>query len=99
MSAHAFCWASGEIKIGKRVPKGALPLNLRGDERKVKAFVERFARHAYDGVTMLVPGVPEAPNQGVAVKALARFCDWIHSAAVADGLRVNNKVSSEHAAE
>lgn len=85
--AHAYCWASGDIHVGKRVPRGALPLNLRGPEEKVRAFVTRVARHGYNGVTMLVPGIPEARNQSVAVKALERFCDCIHSAAVADGLR------------
>lgn len=85
--AHAYCWASGDIHVGKRVPRGALPLRLRGPEDKVRSFVTRFARHAWDGKTMLVPGIPEAPNQGVALNALLRFCDWINSAAVADGLR------------
>ncbi len=87
MTAHAYCWASGEIGIDTRVPQGARSLRLCGTEKQVRTFVERVARHAYDGVTFLVPGVPEAPNQSAASNAVIRFCAQINSAAVAEGLR------------
>lgn len=72
---RAYCYASGQIEFGRRVPDGALPI-ARGPSKKLRAFVEVRARHAYDGVTLLVPGVPEARNEWVALKALQRWLKW-----------------------
>lgn len=43
------------------------------DAKKLKGIIEVNARHAYDGVTLLVPRMPEAPNQKVAMDALLWF--------------------------
>ncbi|MBX9944918.1 MAG: host nuclease inhibitor protein [Reyranella sp.] len=72
---RAWCWASGVIGFGRSVPEGALPI-MKGPSKKLRAFVEVRARHAYDGVTLLVPGVPEAPDQGAALDALHQWLDW-----------------------
>lgn len=73
---HAYCWASGQIEFGTRIPEGALPI-ARGPARKVRDFVEAVARHAYEGETLLVPGIPEAPDQSAALTALQAWLDWI----------------------
>jgi hypothetical protein len=48
-----------------------------GPERKLRAWIEVTARHAYDSVTLLVPGVPEAEDDDHALEALLGFRDWI----------------------
>jgi hypothetical protein len=73
----AYCWASGQIEIGTSLPKGALPILKDTSKRRLTAEMRVSARHAYDGKTLLVPGVPEAPNQKVALAALCSFVDWI----------------------
>lgn len=72
----AFAWRSGRIDFGQRVPKGAL-LIVSGKAKKVRSLITATARHAYDGKTLLVPGVPEAENEDAAVDALIAFCNWI----------------------
>ena len=67
----AYCYATGRIEFGSRLPKGALPI-ARGRERKVRARIASITRCGHDGDPR-VPGVPEAANQAVAVEALERF--------------------------
>lgn len=84
---RAYCWASGQIEFGARIPEGALPI-ARGRARKVRAFIEGVARHAYDGETLLVPGIPEAPDQSVALDALHAWLDWISGHKLPSGVEV-----------
>lgn len=72
----AYCFASGRIEFGATQPKGALPI-VSGEEERIRRLIGATARHAYDGETLLVPGVPEAPDQIAGVDALIRFRDWI----------------------
>lgn len=85
----AYCWASGLIEFGRGVPAGAIEI-AQGRDKALRAFISGVARHGYktrlvDGRTtkvrgtdhLLVPGVPEAPNQLVAAGALDRFLAWI----------------------
>ena len=75
----AYCFASGQIEFASRgdVPAGAIHF-ASGPKRKLVPFIEAVARHAYDGETLLVPGVPEAQgDQIVAGDALRKWCDWI----------------------
>lgn len=96
----AYCFASGHIEFGSRCPNGALPL-LRGKDKKVRAFINPLARHGYstklvDGRptkipgsdTLLVPGMPEAPDQSAAMDALRAFVAWIGPHAKREGLVV-----------
>ncbi|MCY1375716.1 hypothetical protein D9M69_631500 [compost metagenome] len=39
--------------------------------------IEVTARLAYDNASLLVPGVPEAPNPRAAIAALARYIQWL----------------------
>lgn len=86
---HAYCYSSGLIEFGRRTPSGAL-LIATGPEKKLRDFIETVARHGYstklvDGRptkipgsdTLLVPGVPEAPDQDGGYLALKKFCAWI----------------------
>lgn len=76
----AYCHAGGAIRFTslKRplVPIGALPI-LGGEPKKLRALVVATARHAYDGKTLLVPGIPEADNQSAKLDALFRYRDWL----------------------
>lgn len=83
----AYCFASGHIEFGHRCPSGALPM-ARGPERTVRELIEGNCRHGYDGVTLLVPGVPEAPDQSAGVAALERFLDWLRPSAKKSNIRV-----------
>lgn len=69
---RAFCWRGGVIEFGHRIPDGALPVD-HGTERSVRRRVEPLARHAYDGKTLLVPGIPEAEDDDAALAAYERF--------------------------
>lgn len=86
---RAYCWSSGLIEIGRRLPDGALPI-ASGREQPLRAFIKVQARHGYKTRTvkgrpikipgseiLLVPGVPEAPNQIAAGDALHAWCSRI----------------------
>jgi len=72
----AYCYASGHIGFGNHVPDGALEI-ARGPSKKLHDVIEVMARHAYDNKTLLVPGIPEAPNQREGINALCRFVDEV----------------------
>lgn len=72
MAHFAYCWRGGVIEFGPRIPDGALPVD-RGTEHSVRRRVEPLARHAYDGKTLLVPGIPEAGDDDTALAAYERF--------------------------
>lgn len=72
----AYCYRSGQIKFGRSVPTGAIQV-ARGPAKKLRAMISVTARHAYDGKTLLVPGIPEAETEREAESALRRFLDWI----------------------
>lgn len=69
---HAYCFASGEICFGPSIPDGALPI-IDGPDADVHRVIRGGARLSYDGETWLVPGVPEADDQNIAVDALIAF--------------------------
>lgn len=73
---EAYAWRSGRIDFGRKAPEGALPI-AKGPAKKIKRIISATARHAYDGVTLLVPGVPEAANDDAALDALIVFRNWI----------------------
>jgi hypothetical protein len=87
--ARAYCFASGQIEFGKRVPKGAIPFAV-GEETRLREHIEPMARHGYQtrdvngrptkvpGTdTLLVPGIPEASDQSAALDALHEWLKWI----------------------
>lgn len=76
MIITAFCYRNGDIHFGKRAGNGALRI-ARGPEDDVRRVITGTARMAYDGETLLVPGIPEADTEAEALIALARYIKWI----------------------
>lgn len=74
--AIAFCDRRGVIEIGAKVPEGRLPL-CRGRRAALERLMCAAARHAYDGKTLLVPGIPEADTDEQALDAAVRFRAWL----------------------
>ncbi len=69
---EAYCYRSGEILIGNEVPAGVLTI-AQDSETNLIAAVSVCGRHAYDGVTFLVPGIPEAETDADALQAYVAF--------------------------
>lgn len=81
---YAYCYRSGEIEFGTSIPDGALPVGHGGSAEKLRDIVEFNARHAYDGTTLLVPGIPEAETDNEANDAYRYFRELV-------GLRLAGK--------
>lgn len=90
---RAFCFASGHIEFGSRLPDGALPI-AQGPAKVLRDYVEVHARHGYKtelvkgrltkipgSDMLLVPGVPEAPDQFTALDKLRDWAKWIAKSA------------------
>lgn len=67
----------GVIGFGTRVPRGLLLVASDASHERLYDVVEVLARHAYDGETLLVPGIPEAETDDQAVDALIAFRDQV----------------------
>jgi hypothetical protein len=96
---RAYCYATGLIDFGRRIPAGALII-ARGPDKELRDFIEVNARHGYrtrkvngrptkvpGSDTLLVPGIPEAANQHLALDALHAWMKWIATKAP-KGVRV-----------
>lgn len=75
---RAYAWRSGAIDVSNgRTPAGAIKLFTFTSRRAAvvgNRVLDTLARHAYDGTTLLVPGVPEADNDDAALDALIAWC-------------------------
>lgn len=73
----AWCFASGKIELGNSddMPDGAI-LIARGVNYRLSAVISTLARHAYNSLDLLVPGVPEASDQREALAALTKWLAW-----------------------
>ena len=93
MALAAFCYAAGRICFGRKIPDGALCF-ARGPAKVLRDFVEVRARHGYrtrkvngrptkipGSDMLLVPGVPEAPNQTKGMDALIAWSKWLRDGA------------------
>ena len=69
----AFVRQRGVIRIGKRCPKGALPIGRRRHFFTLQGAVSAVARPAQDNETLLVPGVPEAKTDDEDLDAVVTF--------------------------
>jgi hypothetical protein len=76
--AVGFCYRSGEIDTCTgATPDGAIPfVRSRKGPAKLKEIIGARARHAYDGATLLVPGIPEAVDDTAALDALDKWKAW-----------------------
>lgn len=72
----AYCYATGQIQFGTVTPRGCIRI-ATGDDKPLRDLIEGTARLAYDNRTLLVPGVPEAPNETAKIRALHRYVRWI----------------------
>jgi len=86
---RAYCYASGLIDFGDRVPLGAITI-AAGRNKALRAFIEVHARHGYNtrlvkgrptkipgSDKLLVPGVPEVDDESDKLDALRKWCAWI----------------------
>jgi hypothetical protein len=69
---RAYVWRNGVIEFGPKLPDHVLPI-CKGPARVVRPLVRVLSRQAYDGKTMLMPGIPEAKNDWQAANALLAF--------------------------
>jgi hypothetical protein len=76
--ATGFCYRSGEIDTcAGAPPDGTIPfVRSRKGPTQLKALISVRARLAYDGVTLLVPGIPEAVDDNAALDALDKWKAW-----------------------
>jgi hypothetical protein len=77
---YAYCWASGLIQFGRKVPEGAIAI-ASGPAEPLRDAITTYARHGKGASTgcLLVPGVPEAPESPedkLKGDALAAWLDW-----------------------
>jgi hypothetical protein len=86
---YAASYASGLIVFGRSVPEGALPI-AKGPARKLRPFIQAVARHGWEPNTLLVPGLPEAPNQDRAMTAFEKWLRWLGKTPPA-GIVVNTR--------
>lgn len=70
--ATLIAWRSGELEVTDECPAGAIAIGY-GPRRQLSNAILAIARHAYDGKTLLVPGIPEAATDDDALTALQRF--------------------------
>jgi hypothetical protein len=74
----AYCWRTGRIGVGPRLPERAVPL-ARGPISLLRHQVEAASRHGYEKGVFLVPGVPEADTEDAALEAAKHFSGWAFS--------------------
>lgn len=85
MKRIAFCYASGLLRFGARLPKGAIAL-CRCDSEAEQEKVIALARTAYDNKNLLVPGVPEADNHREGLEAVFRFTERLEKRGLKKGV-------------
>jgi len=69
-----YCWRSGQIGVCRGyAPAGTLPVGRAIDPQKLIEDIQVLSRHAYDGRTLLVPGLPEAETELQVASAVVAF--------------------------
>jgi hypothetical protein len=72
----AYCWRSGLIEFGSKVPSGAIPIIDTHGKQISRESIESGARLGYDH-SLLVPGIPEADSDEAAMEALEKWIEWL----------------------
>lgn len=70
--AFIICARDGSARVARREEARCLTL-ARGKRRNLEKLLLGQARHAYDGTTLLVPGIPEADCEEAALQAAIAF--------------------------
>ncbi len=83
----AYTFVNGVIHFGDEVPRGALPIAI-GDEASLRETIDTISRHGYTPGVLLVPGMPEADDQGQALEALEAFCHRVQQSLAPRACRV-----------
>lgn len=91
---RAFCYASGQIGYGAKLPNGTLPIASGNDKDVLMAHVNGFASRGYSPGIHLVPGIPGAPNDFAALECLRRFVTLI-SDDLPDGVETIHSISTK----
>jgi len=74
---YAHCFRSGEIELSRKSNiEGAICI-ANAPAKELRRKVSARARHAYDGETLLVPGIPEAQTDDEAFDAMQRFKEFL----------------------
>jgi predicted ATPase len=73
----AYCYRDGQIFFGRKIPDGALEV-AQGMGKALRKEMSVAARHGYKEGVLLVPGIPEAPNEKEALEALNKFKTWLN---------------------
>jgi hypothetical protein len=68
----ALAYANGVIVFSRTHNRETLPI-AEASAARLRKVVSSLARRAYDGKTLLVPGLPEAANWNQRSEALIRF--------------------------
>jgi hypothetical protein len=73
----AWCWASGLVEFGHVLPDDAQPI-ATGPEFNLLKELGAACRHGKGASagSLLVPGIPEAPNEQEGLRALRAFIQW-----------------------
>jgi hypothetical protein len=89
----AWCWASGLIEIGDSLPAsdtdGGGPIIVaRGPKAPLVARLKTLAREGLGASRgkLLVPGVPEAPDETAKAQALASWLTWCGKGRASEGV-------------
>jgi len=77
MIKTAYCCASGQIRVGTKVPDGALPI-ISGPEKEIRKLIRATATLAGDEKTWLVPDVRPAGTLKEKIDALIMYKKWIN---------------------
>lgn len=79
MATIAYCDPRGVIEYAHNcpVPDWGLPVYRARTQKQCFDKMSAVARHAYDGKTLLVPGIPEALDDDHALEALQLFRAWL----------------------
>lgn len=83
----AYCYRGGVIEFADDldgVPSGTIVFAQSDDPAALRDHVSATARHAYDGQTFLVPGLPESVGDNAA-DPVEIFCQWLDWAFQDDG--------------
>lgn len=74
---YAHCFRSGEIEVSRKKDLPGAIMIGSGPANELRRKLSARARHAYDGVTLLVPGIPEAETDDLAEAAMVRFSEFL----------------------
>ncbi|WP_094462644.1 hypothetical protein [Pannonibacter phragmitetus] len=80
-------WRSGELEFSNTFVDGAILVCI-GQLDEVRDLATSLARHAHDGETLLVPGVPEAGCDMDAVDAFISWRKWFRDCATRRGVEM-----------